>query len=284
MEKEKNFIQSFYQQVEEQIAVKHLTQEDNKILQSQLNKVSDVEKNDIVNKLFLLNAKLVYTFVKPYLGKGFDTNDLFLNGCEGLVEGLKRFNPELGYALSTYCVTWIKKYIFKFMYQDAPIYIPEYLTNDYIKLTKVKEELEQSHGEVDENILMEKTGFDKEKIDKLLNLKATFVSLDKNIDNGDGDELYLKDIIPDNNSISIDEYIYRNSLTETINNILNELTDNERTVLQYRFGLNEQPVLSLQSIGEKMGISAERVRQIEKTGIRKLRNEHRKKILEGYRR
>ena len=282
MEKQINPITKFYQDVEEQLKLINLTEEDNDRLIQEL-KTSN-NKEDIINKLFLLNCKLVYSFVKPYLNKGSDNEDIFMSGCRGLVEGIKRFNPDLGYKLSTCCASWIMKYVFKYMYKDNAVYIPEYLITEYIKLMKLKGELEKKSIVVDNKVLMEASGLTEEKIKQLLELKPSILSLDMSVENNDGtDELFLKDVIPDEKSNIIDEVMYQEGLTNRINSVLEDLPEKERLVIEYRFGLNGKPVTSLEGVGKILGgLSSERIRQIEKVGIRKLRNEHRKNVLKEY--
>lgn len=283
MENTNDLIKMFFNDVEEQKKILGLNEDQEEKLEQELLSENAAVREDAINKVFLLNAKLIMFFARGYLNKGYSAEDIISNGSIGLLEGIKRFDCTKEYKLSTYVGWYIKKYILKYIEEYDMIRVPSYLNNDYIKYMKTKEQLSIDLGRVAEDKeVAEALGIDMEQLDKIVNCKYSITSLDMKLSDEDGDSDTLADILPDEKNYDIIEDMNREDLKKALNLVMEDLLPNEREIIEYRFGLNDQPTLTLNLIGEKMGLSSERIRQLENSALRKLRNQARKKILQPY--
>lgn len=228
------------------------------------------EDNDEQAKhlLILSNLRLVVSEAKKLLGNGLPLIDLISEGNLGLIKAIGKFDYERELRFSTYAVCWIRQTIRKAIVNlGRDIRIPSYKYEQLSKVNKVIEEYKLETGETPSSeYIANKLGMKESKIILLQNEFQDIVSLNEMI----GDNIFLEDIIGHSDDIERD--IIRNDQLEEMYKLLeNILTIREKEILELRYGLNNQRVHTLKEIGEKLNITRERVRQIEKKAITRLK-------------
>ncbi|MFQ6070588.1 MAG: RNA polymerase sigma factor RpoD/SigA [Candidatus Aminicenantales bacterium] len=236
---------------------------------------------EALKKLIEANLKFVVSYAKKYSGMGLSLLDLINEGNIGLIEAAKRFDPERNVRFISYAVWWIRQAIIHALTTYSRIYnIPQKLS-DRISLMKRKaEELRMKLGrEPTRGEIAECMGLTPEDVEDLLLIQKEKVSL--------SDKLYEEDIevedtIEDALAPSVEYQIIKASIQQQIREILEELDEKEALVLKLRFGLDDGKPHTLQEIGDKLNLSRERIRQIEKKAMKKLARSHKLRQLRGY--
>lgn len=234
------------------------------------------EDNDEQAKhlLILSNLRLVVSEAKKLLGNGLPLIDLISEGNLGLIKAINKFDYTKELRFSTYAVWWIRQTIKKAIVNlGRDIRIPSYKYEQLSKVNKVIDSYRDEYGEIPSpEYIAEALGM---KVSKVILLQSEFqeiVSLNELI----GDNIFLEDII--GNEDDVEKSIIRNDqLNEMYELLDNVLNPREKEILELRYGLNNNKVHTLKEIGEKLKITRERVRQIEKKAITRL-----KKYLEDY--
>lgn len=234
------------------------------------------EDNDEQAKhlLILSNLRLVVSEAKKLLGNGLPLIDLISEGNLGLIKAINKFDYTKELRFSTYAVWWIRQTIKKAIVNlGRDIRIPSYKYEQLSKVNKVIDTYRDEYGEIPSpEYIAEALGM---KVSKVILLQSEFqeiVSLNELI----GDNIFLEDII--GNEDDVEKSIIRNDqLNEMYELLDNVLNPREKEILELRYGLNNNKVHTLKEIGEKLKITRERVRQIEKKAITRL-----KKYLEDY--
>jgi RNA polymerase primary sigma factor len=223
------------------------------------------------DRLVQANLRFVVTVARKYQSYGLSLMDLINEGNMGLIRAAERFNPDRGYHFISYAVWWIKQAIlFAIQQKSALIRLPLNRTADLRRIDEAEKWIE-NHEEVDNNMttLSSMLNMESKEIQHLMNMSRDYLSLDAPI--GDGEDFSLGDNIMDENEDAPETRTETADLKREIDESLGTLTRREQNVLKLRFGLQGSPVLSLQKIGKKVGLSKERIRQIEKKAIRKIR-------------
>lgn len=220
-----------------------------------------------MNKLVKANLKFVISIAKEYQGQGLSLSDLISEGNLGLVKAATRYDHTKGFRFITYAVWWIKEAILKSLNDNArTIRLP---TNVIKKLSDLRKESDLFQFENErEPIYGELFDENGEIIDELIT--PSCLSLNDVI-NEDGDELYS---IIEDKSLSEEEEIFSQNqkIKNEIDNILSKLDSKEKEILECYFGINrEYDGMTLETIGEKYGLTKERIRQIKQKAIRKIR-------------
>lgn len=235
---------------------------------------------EAVNKLVTSNLRLVVAMAKKYMGLGIPLIDLIQEGAIGLQIAAERYDYTYNFKFATYATFWIKQRITKSIIDNSgSIRLPANVINDMSRLNKRKAEFIEEYGrEPDFNELAELGEIDEDKLLDITQVQQGTVSLDAIITTNDNDSP-IGDYIQDNQAIDPEEYSKREMKKEMLLNVLNTLDEREKDILIKRFGLDNGVQKSLEQVGDLVGLTRERVRQIEISAITKLRNPARRASL-----
>jgi len=238
--------------------------------------------HDAKEKLIKANLRFVVSIAKKYQTSGISLLDLINEGNMGLMKAADKFDPDRGYHFISYAVWWIRQaIILEISQKTSLIRLPLNRTADMQKIEKVQKKLENKLGrEPAPGEIAEELDMDDEEINHLRNISQDYISLDATY--GDSEDTTILSMMEDQRMESPDHRVLEESLTEALNAVLNTLTASEREILKMRFGLDGHKPMSLQQIGEKFSLSKERIRQIEKKAIRRLRHPSRSQKLKSF--
>jgi RNA polymerase primary sigma factor len=230
------------------------------------------------------NTRLVVSVAKKYRGMGMPFLDLIQAGNEGLLKAVDKFDYRRGHKFSTYATWWIRQAVTRSLSDHGrTIRLPVHLSDRIRRVFKVAHRIEQGIGRrpTPEEIAEEVPELDSEKTRWLLRVSRQSISLDKPIgDEEDAGE--LGDFIVDETAPSPIEVTERRLLRESLERMLGTLTPREARVLRLRFGLNGDHAHTLKEVGDRIGVTRERVRQIEGKALRKLRHPRHSRVLKDH--
>jgi RNA polymerase primary sigma factor len=229
------------------------------------------------------NLRFVVNVAKKYQNQGLPLADLISEGNIGLINAIERYDVDKGYHFISYAVWWIRQAILKAICEKSRmIRLPLNRANELVQIEKARKMLEGAMTE-DEEVreIARLLEMDPDHVSDLVAVSREFVSLETPVFD-ERDSSVVGDFVENTMYTPPEEYVIEQNLKEDINEVLHTLSDKEREVLEFRFGLNGNRAMSLKEIGDRFKLTKERIRQIEKSALKRLSQPNRTEVLESY--
>jgi len=236
---------------------------------------------DALEKLTRANLRFVVSVAKQYQNQGLSLPDLINEGNLGLIKAAEKFDETRGFKFISYAVWWIRQSILQALAEQSRIVrLPLNQVGSLNKINKAFSKFEQKYERTPSpEELADALELPKEKVTDTLKVSGRHVSVDAPF--VDGEDNSLLDVLPNNDSPVADKTLLNESLIKEIDRALATLTERERDIIKLFFGIGIQD-MTLEEIGERFGLTRERVRQIKEKAIRRLRHTSRSKLLKSY--
>lgn len=235
-------------------------------------------------KLINANLRFVVSVAKKFRGQGMPLEDLINEGNIGLMTAVDKFEPEKGYHFISYAVWWVRQAILKALAeQSRPVRLPLNRSNELIQIVRAKNDLIHNKGISDPSVdeIAAASGLDVTLVKNLLEVTRDMISFDSPIKGDEeGDSSYF-DFVEDK-AQSPEEDVVNHMMEKDVRGLLSVLGEKERDIIEKRYGFNGNEPMSLKAIGDEYNLTKERIRQIEKAALQKLRNNGESVGLEYY--
>ena len=231
----------------------------------------EIELREAKHRMVQSNLRLVVSIAKRYQHQGLGLLDLIDEGNIGLIEAVDRFNYRKGFRFSTYGTWWIRQAIVKALADKGRVIrIPVHMLTHIRRCFSVSRQLTDELGRAPRPVeIAERLGCDPARVEEVNRFAQDAASLDVTVD--DENATRLSDLIEDDASLAPSESAYRLTVREHVRDALGALTDREKQIIKLRFGIGAEGPYTLEETGERLGITRERVRQLQEKAIRKLR-------------
>lgn len=236
---------------------------------------------DALDKLVRANLRFVVSVAKQYQNQGLSLPDLIDEGNLGLIKAAEKFDETRGFKFISYAVWWIRQSILQALAEQSRIVrLPLNQVGSLNKITKAFSKFEQENErKPSPDELAEQLDLTPDKVSDTMRVSGRHISMDAPF--AEGEDNSLIDVLEDNNSPAADKALMGESLATEIDRSLSTLSEREAEIIKYFFGIGCQE-MTLEEIGEKFGLTRERVRQIKEKAIRRLRHNTRSKLLKSY--
>ncbi len=233
-------------------------------------------------QLIKANTRLVVSIAKKYIGRGVPFLDLIQEGNLGLMKAVEKYDYHRGFRFSTYATWWIRQSITRAIAeQGRTIRIPVHMVDRIRQMHKIAAKLEQKLGRPPKaEELAEELDVDLPRVQWMIQVSWLPLSLESPV--GDEEDSELGMFVEDTSSPTPNQVAYQNLLRDKINDVLATLSPREARILRLRFGLENGRTYTLEEIGQKFGLTRERIRQIEGKALRRLRHPRRSRQLQDY--
>jgi RNA polymerase primary sigma factor len=232
--------------------------------------------------LIKANTRLVVSIAKKYMGRGVPFLDLIQEGNLGLMKAVEKYNHKLGFRFSTYATWWIRQTITRAIADQArTIRVPVHMSDRIRRLYKTAHEMEQVLGrKPNAEEIANELGIELDKVEWMLKVSWRPLSLEQPV--GEEEDNEFGSFIEDDSTPSPSQVVYDGLLRDKIEQVLSTLTPREQRILRLRFGLVNGKCYTLEEVGQKFGLTRERIRQIEGRALRRLRHPRRSRQLKDF--
>ena len=235
-------------------------------------------------KIASANLRFVVNIAKEYRHSGMDMTDLISEGNVGLMTAIDKFDAQKGCHFISYAVWWIRQSILKAIYEkkDA-IRLPLNRVNELVKIKKAKKAISSRKTEEEEiREIAASLNMESETVRDLLNISREMISLDATVQGGSNEESAFGDFIEETRYESPEERSLKKAMKREVAGVLDTLNEKEANVLRMRYGLNGAKPMSLKEVGDACSLTKERIRQIEKNAIERVRVPASMRSLQAY--
>ncbi len=232
--------------------------------------------------LIKANTRLVVSIAKRYMGQGVPFLDLIQEGNLGLMKAVEKYDYKRGFRFSTYATWWIRQTITRAIADQArTIRLPVYMSDRLRRLYQVARQIEQTNGQqATAEEIADELNEDTRRVQWMLRASWQPLSLEQPV--GEEDDNELASFIEDDTTPSPAQIAYNNMLRDKVEEVLSTLSPREANILRLRFGLVNGRAYTLKEVGQKFGLTRERIRQIESQALRRLRHPCRSRQLRDY--